>query len=189
MLTILKHNWRTQDRDIREYIDCVITHFHITILLIIHFHNYSRFISNFLSLLFFFIIWYSPPRLSTTEGMTSLCCANTNGKWLWMLTGLQHSWLRTSTSYTTPLPLSWNCHKAAGFRRSHSRGLESLGAPFSFKYGLLVYIWPFLIILTYSISYEQSPFGPDDMRACVYLRNIIESFIFKGPYVQKSSLF
>ena len=106
----------------------------------------------------------------------------TNGVWLphaeWApvsLTDHQHN-------HHAPFPPLSNHHQAAGFRRSHSRGLWSLGAHFLFQKRTLSHTHDFLYIPTY---YLQPYFGPDDVRAHVHLRNIhlYSTYIIQGPYV------
>ena len=150
--TNLKNNWRTQDRDIREYTDCVITHLHVTNLLTLHFSIIAIFF-----LLKSFISHHTilrDPGPSKTNGMTSPRRARRPGIDCDTPSGLRRSRLTTSITSPRVFPPSSYRHQAASFGRSHSGGLRGLGALFYFKNGLLSYTWLFLSFLHISTYYR-----------------------------------
>ena len=126
----VKHNWRTQDRDIWEYTDCITTHLHVTILPTLH----------FLIIAAFFL-------LNSFISHMILCNPSLQrpiGRWVhaapydWELTATHQvgsgitDWPPAQMHHNVISPLFYH-HQAAGFRRSLSRGLRSLGVPLFFQ--------------------------------------------------------
>ena len=147
MTTNLKNNWRTQDRDIREYTDCIITHLHVTNLLTLHFLIIAVFflLKSFIS---HHTILRDPGPLKT-NGMTSPCHARRPGIDCDMPSGLQHSWLTTSITSPCIFPPSSYHHQAASFGRESFRRFKRSWCAFLFQKWTLIAHMTLFIILTY----------------------------------------